>query len=592
MARRKEVRKPDTASSRSTASIFQNIDSPEQLEDSKINSNDESSQIEPPLENDDPDRPEDYKFPFNLVFEFQDFLNFHLNFRRGVEILVCLYLSQVFYIYLSERDDHAGLAAVGFSILGAVLAMYLSNRSLRKKHAANPETSGAPELPEFNTIYSFFIPIALNVLLGGTSSPFFQVNLAINNYCIHTLHPVAKVVSSFVFYYMYNENKTLEIFEFLQVIWIYFSVEWALTHWNEDNSEVNEDKPVKRTLSATEIHLIAVFTVNILANFHLTLSDTNLPLFIVRALTIALIGAMGALFPIYYGYSQLSNPVLANIASLVVGGVFSGVFYFITNYIFTTQIINEEVISWLINYIRATELREKLLGAWLVALVATVPTVFVLAEFDKVSLNFRRKAWHYLLFASLAYPALIQEPVFTSIAVLGSVFVFIVVEAVRAARLGSLGSFLNTHLRYFQDDKDISGPLSLSYIFLLVGVAIPLAYGVAKDDVVSIRSYLGLITLGLSDSTASFVGRNFGKIKWKGGDRTLEGTVTYIVVTFASFVLVDKYLLPEGSKVQNWENLFIVAILGGAVEGASTLNDNVLVPSMSLIAYELLGGVF
>lgn len=585
MVRRKEVRKAGTAATRSTASIFHNIDSAENL-DEKPTVDDKTTQHEQP---EDPDRPQDYKFPFNLIFEFQDFLNLHLTFCRGVELLVILYLCQVFYLYLSEGEEYGGLTAIGFCVVGAVLAMYLSTRSLRKRHEANPENVAKPALPEFNTIYGFFIPTAFSVLLGGTTTPFFQMNLAIINFCVHTLHPVAKVVSSFVFYYMYNENETLQVFEFLLVVWIYFSVDWALNYWNEGADEAKEVRP---TLSATEIHLIAVFFVNILFNFYLTVSDTHVPLLIVRALVIALVGATAALFPVYYVTSSLSNPVFANLAAVVVATVFSSVFYYLTNYIFTTHIINEEVISWLYNYIASSELRVRLLAVWLVAIGVAIPIVFALAEFNIVSLNFRRKAWHYILFASLAYPALVKEPVFTAIAVLGSVFVFIVVEFVRASRLGWLGSFLDTHLRYFQDEKDANGPLNLSYIFLLVGVAIPIAYGLAVDDVVSIRSYIGLITLGLSDSTASIVGRAFGKIKWKGGNRTLEGTITHIVVTFASFAVVDRYLLPEESKVKNWENLVIVSILGGLVEGASTLNDNILVPTMTLIAYEVIRGVF
>lgn len=595
MARRKQARKVDTASSRSTASIFQSIDSVEQLAEGESIENNSEPQV--PVQ-EESDKPLDYRFPFNLIFELQDFLNAYLTFCRGAEVLVCLFLCQIFYFYLNERNDQSGLAAVGYSIAGAVLAMYLSNRSLRKKHEADPENVAAPQLPEFNVIYAFLIPTALSVLLGGTDSLFFQMNMAINNFCIQTLHPVAKVASSFIFYYMYNEDNQLEWYDYLQAVWVYFSVEWALSYWNEDadesedSSDSKDANVVRRTLSATDIHLIAVFFVNILLNFHLQLSESNVPLFILRSLMIALVGASAALFPVYHFYAMMSNPVLANMAAAAVAAVFSGVFYFLTNYIFTSQVIDEEVISWLYNYILSSELRVKLLSVWVAAMAITVPTVFVLAEYNLISLNIRRKSWHYILFASLAYPAMIKEPVFTAIAVLGSVFVFIGFEYVRASRLGMLGSFLDARLRHFQDEKDTLGPLSLSYIYLLVGVAIPISYGLAVDDIVSIRSYIGLVTLGLSDSTASIVGKALGKIKWKGGDRTVEGTVTYIVVTFASFVLIDAYLLPDGAKVKNWENVFIVSILGGIVEGASTMNDNVLVPSMSLIAYEVLSGVF
>lgn len=589
MARRKEAPKVVSASSRSTASIFQNIESPDQIEES------EPPIVEPNQEVEERDSPDEYKFPFNLLAELQDFLNDHLNFCRGVELLVCLYLCQIFYFYMTKKDDMPGLTVVGFSIAGATLAMYLSHRSLKKRHAADPENVKYPELPDFNIIYGFLIPIMFSVLLGSTKSAFFQMNLAMNNFSIHSLHTVAKVLSAFVFYYIYNENLTIQVFEFVQVVWIYFSVEWTLCYCNEQ-IEVPEDEDeeviVKRTLSNTEVHLIAVFVVNMLANFHVPLSETTIPLFIVRGLLLALACGLAVLYPFYWATSSLSNPVLRNIGALVVTGAFGTSFYLLMNYVFVRQVYNVEVVTWLYNYILLSELRVHLLAGWVLGLAVAIPVVFTLSVNNTISLNSRRKAWHYILFASLAYPALVKEPVFTSIAVLGSVFLFIVLEMVRASRLGWMGNFINSQLRYFQDEKDSKGPLSLSYIFLLVGVAIPIAYGVAVEDIVSPRSYIGLVTLGLSDSSASIVGKNLGITKWKGGDRTVAGSVTYVVVTLASFFLINVYLLPEGSKIRSWENMFIVAVLGAAVEGASTLNDNILVPCMSLIAYELLSGTF
>lgn len=591
MARKKVTPKaPTTASSRTTAAVFQDMDA-EKIEET----------TEDPVavvENGDKPGLEPYdhvKFPLSLVYDVQDLLNDHLSFRNGVQLMVVLYLCQIGYLALSKADEHKELLSlVGFNILGAAIAMWLSHRSLSRRHTADPEIVKKPSLPEFNTLYAIFIPILLTVLLSDPKSKFLQVNLALTNFAIKSLHPAAKVVSAFAFYYIYNDSETLEFFEFLQVVWIYFSVEWALNLWNEDVQRDDEGNvvSVSSTLITPEIHLIGVLIVNLICNFTLPLSEETYPLVIVRILLIALVASCAVTFPLYYLYKNTEKGVPRAGLSVLMVGVFGGLFYFVTNYLFSIQVASVEVITWLYNYILLSELRVHLLAGWVAALVVAVPIVVALSQYGYLSLNARRKIWHFALVASLAYPAMVLEPTFTAIAVLGSVFVFIILEFVRGTKITAFGGFLNKQLRLFQDEKDLKGPFNLSYIFLLLGVAVPIAYGVAVGDVVSIRSYLGLVTLGLGDSMASIVGNTFGKIKWKGGSRTFEGTVTYTVVTFASLVLIDFFILPEESRVKNWENVFIVALVGGALEGAASLNDNILIPCMTLIAYELLGRVF
>lgn len=582
---RKKASKPaaTSASARTTAAVFNSLDAPEEkVEEVEIPT--------PPMlaTEEDPDKPEDYKFPFNLIFEFQDFLNNYITVPKGVEILVVLYITQMAYLYLQKQDDFGAISAVGFNILGVTLAMYLSHRSLKNKHFADPQYVAYPELPEFNTLHAVAIPILMALLLGNRTGAFFQVNLALNNFAVRSLHPAAKVMSSFIFYYMYNENTTLEFLEFVQVLWIYYSVEWGLTYWNEREAE---DGNVERSFAVSEIHLVAVIVVNLLANFHVELSEATIPLFILRELTISFIGACAVAFPVHYGYS-LTLGIARSISGFGLIGAFCASFYLLMNYQFQQVVKQGEVIQWLVNFILASEARVQLLGAWVAALFTTAPIMFWLSLGNKISLNSRRKLWHFMLVGCLAYPAFIDEPVFTAIALVGSIFVFMAVEILRCTRLTFIGEFLHKHLQLFQDEKDLKGPLNLSYIFLLVGVSIPLLYGIAVDDVISIRSFIGLVTLGLGDSLASIVGKAYGKTKWKDGTRTLEGTITFIVVTFVGFGAVDYFILPEGHRVTNWENLFIVSILSGALEGASTLNDNILIPCMAVVSYELIGGVF
>lgn len=586
MAKRKSASVPKSAAERTTALVFINGDQDLAADSDPIVMNAvPAAQFE--------EIPEDTKFPFKLLYQLQDFLNDHVTLVKGVQILVCLYITQIFYLYLSRNQLDDAMYSTCFNILGGVLAMYLSHRSQLQKHETLPDVYKYPSLPEFNTIYSIFVPTLLVLLMSNFKDSYFQANLALSNFAIKSLHPVAKVVSAFVFYYMYNDEETIELFQFMKVIWIYYSVEFALSTWNESHKTNEEGETIVSTsLSSTEIHFVAMACVNLLTHLELLpVTPNTIPLYILRILVLSLIIACALAFPLYELCKYLGTGLAKEGVSLIVIAVFCGSFYYATNYQFDLFVAKKEVLQWLYEYVTQSLARTKLLSTWLMLLLGAIPVMFLLSTSNILSLNMRRKVWHFMLLATLTYP-LVQDPQFTSLAILGSSIVFVVFEFLRCTQITFVGRWLHTQLRLFQDDKDLAGPLNLSYIFLLVGTGIPIAYGLAVEDPVSIRSYLGLATLGLGDSVASIVGKNFGKIKWRGGVKTFEGTLAYIVATFAYFVFVDFYVLPEASRVNNWENMVIVAMVGGVIEGTSTLNDNVLVPAMSLISFEVLNRVF
>lgn len=591
MARKKDVPIPRSAASRSSASIFANIDSSAEL--GNLNIAPVQDQKEKPVaEDEEPEEPVDAKFPLNLIYEFQDFLNAHLTVRKGFEFMCCLYICQIFYLHLSAIGATDVMYAVGFNILGALIAMYMSHRSQVKKYEVSPDSLVYPKLPSFNIIYSFLIPFAFFLLYSDYSKPFFQVNLSLTNFAISSLNPVAKALSAFVYYYMFNDNNTIEFVRFVQVIWLYYTVDYTLSQWNTRTITDREGKTATfSSLDPTEIHLIAVLMINLLLNFNVPNTDNSKPLIIMNILTIALVGATGVSFPLYYFYTSLEAGALRSLVSILVVSSFGATFYSLSIYLFLMKVEKMNAVQWLFEFITRSQVRSQFMITWISVLALAIPVVFFASHKDWITLNIRRKVWHFLIAGSLAYP-LTQEPTFTAIAVVGSIFVFIAIEFLRGTRLTFVGGILNDQLKRFQDFKDSSGPLNLSYIYLLAGVSLPLIVSILLDDVVSLRSYIGLVTLGVGDSFASIIGRRFGKRKWAGGSRTFEGTFAFVVSTFLGFLLVDAYLLPESSRVHNWENVLIVSLIGGAVEGASTMNDNVLIPCISLITHDVVCKVF
>lgn len=582
MARRKDSTKAKSAASRTTASVFQNYNPEESIQQLLPQPTPKEPQQ---AQNDDP---QNYRFPINIIYELLDFLVNNADFCKGVQVMTLLYIGQIAYLYLKNTDNWAAISAIGFSLLGSVLAVVFNQRSQWRKHKSDPEYVPKPLLPEFNIIYAFFIPILLAILLGSTSSPFFQVNLSLNNFAITRLNIVAKIMSSFVFYYMYNENSTLEVIQFARVVAMYFCLQYALDYWNELPAAGDGTGPTLKTMLAAEIHIVCAAMVNLLFNF----STRSLPLVIFRELVLSLAAALVAAFQVHWAYKKMSAGVAKKFVAVTVVLVFAGVFYYVTDLQFRREVDDENPVVWLVTFILESRTRFRLMAFWVGALVTTVPVVFGLAYTNKISLNMRRKIWHFLLVACLLNRYFTAEADFVAIALLGSVVVFLVLEMVRVTRLTFIGEFLFTELRFFQDEKDLKGPLNLSYIFLLVGVAFPLAYGFFLEDVVSLRSYLGLVMLGLGDSVASIVGKKLGRNKWRGGDRTIEGSLAFVVVTFSTLVAVDAYLLPEPARVNNWENVFIVVLVAGLLEGSATLNDNVLIPCVLTLLYDVLSRTF
>ena len=125
----------------------------------------------------------------------------------------------------------------------------------------------------------------------------------------------------------------------------------------------------------------------------------------------------------------------------------------------------------------------------------------------------------------------------------------------------------------------------------MAGATIPIVYDyLTNKEKVSIIRYSGLIALGVGDSLASIIGKRFGTIKWKGGDKTVQGTVAFIISVFGCFFGIN-YLLKQKENyipVGNWENLFVTVLLAGLLEGTSDINDNYLIPIFMPISYEIL----
>lgn len=599
--RTRKSKQESLAQSRSTAAIFTDGHS-----QGKIDIDENPNQVKQQVVIDEgDDDPSSYSFPLNYIFPAQDFLNDHMNFCKFMQLLVVGFLSQVFYLtYTDELWDL--VSTIGFNLFGVVLGLIVAYTTTLRKWKESPSVISKPVLPEFNLIYAFFLPLAFSLLL---KSKFLLVNISLNYFFVENLHPLAQFGSGVMYYEVYNTNDEMPTVRYIGYAFLHYLIIYALSSINQGSSEtetelsnevIEQDDAIdlgmvknkksgnNATLTKTEIHLIAVLLINLFFNFDIPSFDIEqaLPLIIFQKLIISLIASLLMVYPIHKIY-ELKDYNYKLLAVFIVI-MFSSIFYFLTNYQLQPT-LNQNAVLWLYDYIFVSteHTRFKILVSWVSALLGLLPCIYGFS--NKISLNSRRKLWHYVLVLSISYPALIYEPVFTTLGLLGSIIIFIIVEIIRCQRFTFLGAWLYDQLTFFQDFKDLKGPLNLSYIFLVVGVSIPVVYDLAiLGNGVSIVSYIGIITLGLGDSFASVIGKKYGSIKWRLGNKSVQGTIAFFLVTAVGFYLVDEFILPESGRVANYENLLITTFLASLLEGSATLNDNFLIPTMTLIAFEII----
>ena len=557
---------------RSTAAIFQNVgpdgEIPKELE--------KETPPSPPAETNWEEL--DIKnalFPFKYVYMLQDFLNEYLEFTMFVQLLAFGYIGQILYHSRDKLDKFMeNLPIIGFNMAGVFIGIAASY--------SRTQEGVKRKLPEFNYIYSVVLPILVGIL---HPSDYFLVNLSLNYFIIDKLYPAYRLVCSVVFYEMYNESKYITTLEFLRIAVMHFLITWVLNYINEGklkNAVTNEedtlvkDSDYNKSLSKAEIQLIALILTNALQNIDLV--GDFLPLVIFQKLFVALVCA-----------SLFCYPLIVRVPSFITLVVFCGVFYVLTN-IQLQPFLGDNAVVWLYQYIKDDEVKLTLIQVWIGALLVTIPAVFYFVE--SMSLNLRRKLWHFLILIILLldHRILIDEVEFALISLLGSIVLFLVVEIVRYNQLTPIGEYLFSSLIKFQDFKDLKGPLNLSYIYLLVGITIPILYDATSGSVTLVR-YMGIIALGMGDSMASIVGKKYGSVKWRGGNKSVQGTFTFFSVNFLAFYVVDTYLTANNSSytpVASWENLFVANLIAAILEGSSDLNDNFFIPIILPISYELL----
>lgn len=167
----------------------------------------------------------------------------------------------------------------------------------------------------------------------------------------------------------------------------------------------------------------------------------------------------------------------------------------------------------------------------------------------------------------------------------------VVLEIVRVIKLWPVSQVLDEAVKAFIDEKD-AGFVALTPIYLLVGCSLPLWLHPCPCDLTDAAGFellpllSGVLSVGIGDTAASVIGSKFGRIKYPGSIKTVEGTLAAI----GAQALVLPALIHFGFLLPT--NVFIAKfgaaiVINSLVETFTDQVDNLVLPLVTYIILSL-----
>lgn len=410
---------------------------------------------------------------------------------------------------------------------------------------------------KFEVVYVFFLPFMLSLL-------YYPELININTVLMLNVFDGSLLTRSVIqlFFLMFTSQDELVLLRNFSAIVLNVSFHYVLTHVSK-----------LKSLDNVDCNLFSILLTNVLFLAKKPRMDgepINLPYNVLWGTLMAFLASTGINYMVSLPLVITKNK---HVRSVILFTTFTISFPLLANYIIDVGDNTQTPIMWLLNYVQESKTRQKILFTWLSFLLVLIPNILIFKS--KFSLNTSRKLWHFLILALIIYPFQV-DPTFVKISLAGTITLFLAVEYLRYLKLEPLGNLLDEKLRSFADFRDECGPIIISYIYLIIGIATPLLIA---------DSPVGLISLGVGDSISSIIGKKFGELHWPNSKKTIEGTLAFISTTFIVGYICKEYLgyfthLTTG----NW---LLVCTLSGILEGNSILNDNILIPAFMLICEKL-----
>lgn len=481
--------------------------------------------------------------PFTLLLRFLGEWTHKITLAQLTQLLVLSYLGNLIYTLNKAQDpdiiNKLIFIAFGYlGLLGCHAVVFIS----RYRHL-DAEQRKTLHPPSFNVVYLATIPVFLTLLavpIGEKQFHMLCMNLSLMFMSVD-LPVIPKYIVSLTVFHQFDSVSSMQ---FKLAIPLLHIVCQYICHFY-----------VKKSLTSVELNLFITGFINLAVG---TDENSSVEARILSRLVICYILVLLLFTPVKFVFNV--NPFLGPkiYLSVVMHIGFPVCFYFLSDWqvseLFGEYEMNGSV-RWLLSWLN--ESRLETLKNWLIVSVIAVPLIFYFQ--NRFPLDVKRKVWHFFLFGMITGPFQ-KDPDLVKLAMIGVLGLFTLLETLRATKLMPFGWLLNQFFMPFQDYKDSIGPIAVSYIYLSLGVLLPLLL---------FDSISGLIVLGLGDSFASLIGKRCGLLCWSGSTKTMEGTAAFVAATTLGIWYYQKLSLADA---------FTCALFGGLIEAMSVMNDNVLVP--------------
>ncbi|XP_059486401.1 dolichol kinase [Neocloeon triangulifer] len=272
------------------------------------------------------------------------------------------------------------------------------------------------------------------------------------------------------------------------------------------------------------------------------------------------------------GLRQL-RPILALIVGIMGGAVLPALFI----------IFKENPILWMLHFITDDIQRVYLLLYWVMCCFFAITSVRVQVQNKQHASSAVRKIFHVLILA-VYLPGLAWECTLLYLSSGIALAFLVLVEMIRLLKLGALSDYLQEGFIVFADEKD-SGGISLTPIYLLIGCSLPLwihPTRCALRAAVTLPVLSGLVSVGCGDTAASVIGSLFGKNKWPGSPKSIEGSVACVVAQIALVFLLSFSGMFQLTWLLTLRIIFASVVIT-IVEAKTDQVDNVALPLLMYI---------
>ncbi|CAH0587955.1 unnamed protein product [Chrysodeixis includens] len=244
--------------------------------------------------------------------------------------------------------------------------------------------------------------------------------------------------------------------------------------------------------------------------------------------------------------------------------------------------VGVDCILRLIQYLFLDFNRVRLFLFWLAIAVMATFVILIRTQLAVKASTVTRKSFHVLASVVFLSGIIFNIRLMTLAAAFGF-GLMIFTEALRKAHIRPVSPALQAAFDVYSDHKDV-GCFAMTPMYLYVGLACPLVL-VPVHEGYELELLAGVLSIGIGDTAASWFGSKYGFNKWADGHKSLQGTAFNVFSQIAAVYALDMFSLLKLNH--SIIRTAITATISGLVEAKTDQVDNLILPLVTLIAFQV-----